>query len=111
MEDKIILKFKTKNILNFYEIEPRFITEGVNILYSSAKWAYLLEIHTHPVQDVSKLFHGGGGGGGWNSNGGAQWSDLIFHQQQNYGALNHLEKVLYHYHFYYPSQRNCVCMR
>ena len=23
MEDKIILKFKTKNILNFYEIEPR----------------------------------------------------------------------------------------
>ena len=22
MEDKIILKFKTKNILNFYEIEP-----------------------------------------------------------------------------------------
>ena len=24
MEDKIILKFKTKNILNFYEIEPRY---------------------------------------------------------------------------------------
>ena len=24
MEDKIILKFKTKNIRNFYEIEPRF---------------------------------------------------------------------------------------
>ena len=23
MKDKIILKFKTKNILNFYEIEPR----------------------------------------------------------------------------------------
>ena len=23
MADKIILKFKTKNILNFYEIEPR----------------------------------------------------------------------------------------
>ena len=23
MEDKIILKFETKNILNFYEIEPR----------------------------------------------------------------------------------------
>ena len=22
MDDKIILKFKTKNILNFYEIEP-----------------------------------------------------------------------------------------
>ena len=22
MEDKIVLKFKTKNILNFYEIEP-----------------------------------------------------------------------------------------
>ena len=26
MEDKIILKFKTKNILNFYEIEPRAYT-------------------------------------------------------------------------------------
>ena len=26
MEDKIILKFKTKNILNFYEIEPRLHT-------------------------------------------------------------------------------------
>ena len=26
MEDKIILKFKTKNILNFYEIEPWMFT-------------------------------------------------------------------------------------
>ena len=25
MEDKIILKFKTKNILNFYEIEPWWV--------------------------------------------------------------------------------------
>ena len=30
MEDKIILKFKTKNILNFYEIEP------------CSKWNFLL---------------------------------------------------------------------
>ena len=28
MEDKIILKFKTKNILNFYEIEPRTTGPG-----------------------------------------------------------------------------------
>ena len=28
MEDKIILKFKTKNILNFYEIEPRSAMHG-----------------------------------------------------------------------------------
>ena len=27
MTDKIILKFKTKNILNFYEIEPRTHTK------------------------------------------------------------------------------------
>ena len=31
----------------------RFISEGVNILNRSAKWAYLLGIHTPPVQDVS----------------------------------------------------------
>ena len=27
MEDKIILKFNTKNILNFYEIEPRGVVQ------------------------------------------------------------------------------------
>ena len=31
MKDKIILKFKTKNILNFYEIEPlRIILSSIS---------------------------------------------------------------------------------
>ena len=34
MEDKIILKFKTKNILNFYEIEPRSIFWSTTSEYS-----------------------------------------------------------------------------
>ena len=32
MEDKIILKFKTKNILNFYEIKPRSYKIKINDL-------------------------------------------------------------------------------
>ena len=35
MEDKIILKFKTKNILNFYEIEPSFL---INQATNSSHW-------------------------------------------------------------------------
>ena len=34
MADKIILKFKTKNILNFYEIEPR--SDSFNVEYNGA---------------------------------------------------------------------------
>ena len=41
----------------------RVISEGVNILFRSAKWAYLLGILTPPVQDVSWIFHRGV----WNS--------------------------------------------
>ena len=32
IEDKIILKFKTKNILNFYEIEPRSVITCILII-------------------------------------------------------------------------------
>ena len=35
------------------DFQIRFITEGVNISFKSAKWAYLLGIHTPPVGDVS----------------------------------------------------------
>ena len=35
MEDKIILKFKAKNILNFYEIEPRTHTKEKPYLINS----------------------------------------------------------------------------
>ena len=34
------------------DCQIRFITEGVNPLFRSAKWAYLLGIHTSPVLDV-----------------------------------------------------------
>ena len=34
MKDKIILKFKTKNILNSYEIEPRSLTWNINMLFA-----------------------------------------------------------------------------
>ena len=37
MEDKIILKFKTKNILNFYEIEP---------------WSKLYQVSIYPSTDL-----------------------------------------------------------
>ena len=33
MEDKIILKFKTKNILNFYEIEPWYPVSDLSLSY------------------------------------------------------------------------------
>ena len=38
MEDKIILKFKTKNILNFYEIEPRTVLKpGTSVVCSGMR--------------------------------------------------------------------------
>ena len=51
MEDKIILRFKTKNILNFYEIEPwSNFTPNLNFYFVDQKfmaewlngsWTYL----------------------------------------------------------------------
>ena len=49
MEDKIILNFKTKNILNFYEIEPWSI-----IWMHTAPGAYLL--HTPGAVCISNMF-------------------------------------------------------
>ena len=45
------------------------MTEGVDILLKSAKWAYLFEIHAPSMLSVSQIFHRGV----WNSNGAAQW--------------------------------------
>ena len=46
----------------------RFITEGVNVLFRSAKWAYLLGIHTPPWE----MFLKSSTGGVWNLNGVTQ---------------------------------------
>ena len=48
----------TNHLCNF---EKRFITEGVNTSFGSAKWAYLLEIYTPPppIGDVSLILHRG----------------------------------------------------
>ena len=56
---KILEKCATGGSINLqmhlplYDFQIGFITEGVNILFRSAKWAYLLWIHTPPVNDVS----------------------------------------------------------
>ena len=50
MEDKIILKFKPKNILNFYEIEPR-----VYFAWDSIRFSQVLstKIYTDALTKVS----------------------------------------------------------
>ena len=47
MEDKIILKFKTKNILNFYEIEPRIYKISAARLEESWCNRILIKWNTH----------------------------------------------------------------
>ena len=51
-----------------------FISEGVNILFWSAKWAYSLTTHTPSVGDVFKSFTEGV----WNSNRIAQFNKQDF---------------------------------
>ena len=55
MADKIILKFKTKNILNFYEIEPR--TLFLFLLYFVVKLICVLHALHSSFQHVYKIFN------------------------------------------------------
>ena len=48
MEDKIILKFKTKNILNFYEIEPW------SVIFQDPVLKFLISM-PHLKQDLNPL--------------------------------------------------------
>ena len=51
------VNFKCKYFLCDFQI--RLLTEGVDIFFRSAKWAYLLETHTPSMLDVSQIFQKG----------------------------------------------------
>ena len=84
----------------------KFITEGVNVLFRSVKWPYLLGIHTPPMGDV----HKSSTRGVWNSDGAARCiSSSLLTWVGHYVSDSFLSWCMYKYRFLFIYSR-CWCI-